>query len=82
VASQNLSMTALAIHMSEVHSVKMMNPKENQYSKGKRKSKGNKGKGDTKDANNDGEGKNEKRKVKFPCKLCVDDHLNRQFPQL
>jgi hypothetical protein len=25
--------------------------------------------------------KDEKRKVKFPCKLCGDDHLTHQFPQ-
>jgi hypothetical protein len=68
--------------MSEVHSVQMMNPKENQQSEGKRKSKGKKGKGDKKVANNVGEGKNEKKKVKFPCKLCVDDHLTHQCPRL
>jgi hypothetical protein len=31
-------------------------------------------------ANNDGEGKNEKKKVKFPCNICMDDHLTHQFP--
>jgi hypothetical protein len=55
----------------------MTNPKENQQSKGKIKGKGKKGKGgsDKKVANNVGEGKNEKKKVKFLCKLWLDDHL-------
>jgi hypothetical protein len=39
-------------------------------------------------ANNDilkinvGEGKKEKKKVKFPCKLCIDDHLTHLCPKL
>jgi hypothetical protein len=32
--------------------------------------------------NNAGEGKKEKRKVKFPCKLCMDDHLTHLSPKL
>jgi hypothetical protein len=32
--------------------------------------------------NNVGEGKKEKRKVKFPCKLCIDDHLTHLCPKL
>jgi hypothetical protein len=32
--------------------------------------------------NNVGKGKNEKRKVKFPCKLFMDDHLTHQCPRL
>jgi hypothetical protein len=31
---------------------------------------------------NVGEGKREKRKVKFPCKLCIDDHLTHLCPKL
>jgi hypothetical protein len=54
----------------------MTNPKGNQQTEGNRKHKNKKGKGDKKDANNVGEGKNEKRKVKFPCKLCTDDQLS------
>jgi hypothetical protein len=49
---------------------------------GKKKQKYKKGNGDKKVANNDGEGKTEKRKVKFLCKLCTDDHLNYLCPQL
>jgi hypothetical protein len=34
----------------------------------------------TKKANKNFEGeKNENRKVKFPCKICGDDHLTHQF---
>jgi hypothetical protein len=62
--------------------VQSKNPKGNQQTEGKRKHKNKKGKGDKKAANNVGEGKNEKRKVKFPCKLCMDDHLTHQCPRL
>jgi hypothetical protein len=51
--------------------------------------KGGRNNNKTKDsANNDrsntnvGEGKKEKRKVKFPCKLCKDDHLTHLCPKL
>ena len=60
----------------------MTNPKGNQQPEGKRKAKGKKGKGDKKVYNNDGEGKNEKKKVKFLCIIFVDDHLTRQCPRL
>jgi hypothetical protein len=62
--------------------VQSKNPKGNQQTDRKRKYKNKKGKGDKKAVNNVGEGKNENRKVKFPCKLCRDDHLTHQFPQL
>jgi hypothetical protein len=52
-----------------------MNPKGNQQFEGNRKSKKKKGKGNKKVVNNVGEGKNKKRKVKFLCKICMDDHL-------
>jgi hypothetical protein len=29
-----------------------------------------------------GEGKKEKRKVKFPCNICIDDHLTHLCPKL
>jgi hypothetical protein len=82
VANQTPSSTSPVTQTSDVHSVQSTNPKGNQQTEGKRKSKNKKGKGDKKAANNVGEGKNEKRKVKFPCKLCMDDHLTHQFPQL
>jgi hypothetical protein len=82
VASQTPGSAAPATQMSDVHSVQSMNPKGNQQSEGKRKSKNKKGKGDKKVVNNVGEGKNEKRKVKFLCNLCTDDHLTHQCPRL
>jgi hypothetical protein len=65
MANQTPSSTSPVTQMSYVHSVQSMNPKGNQQSEGKRKSKNKKGKGDKKVVNNVGEGKNEKRKVKF-----------------
>jgi hypothetical protein len=62
--------------------VKSTTPKDNQQTKVKKKQKNKKGKGDKKDANNVGERKTEKRKVKFLCKFCADDHLTHLFPQL
>jgi hypothetical protein len=32
--------------------------------------------------NNVGEGKKERHKVKFPCKICTDDHLTHLCPKL
>jgi hypothetical protein len=82
VANQTPSSAAPVTQTSDVHSVQSTNPKGNQQSEGKRKYKNKKGKGDKKAVNNVGEGKNEKRKVKFLCNLCTDDHLTHQFPQL
>jgi hypothetical protein len=57
-----------------------MNSKGNQQTEENRKAKRMKGKWDKKDVNNVGEGTNGKKKVKFPCKLCTNDHLTHQFP--
>jgi ribosomal protein L44E len=76
------SLAAPVTQTLDVHSVKSTNPKGNQQTEGKRKSKNKKGKGDKKVVNNIGERKNEKRKVKFPCKICMDDHLTHQCPRL
>jgi hypothetical protein len=78
MANQNWSTTTPSTHTLEVHSVKVMNPKENHYLEEKIKSKGKKSKGDKKACNNVGEGQNKKRKVKFPCNLCMNDHLTHQ----
>jgi hypothetical protein len=75
VPSQTPSSVAPVTQTSDVHSVQLTNPKGNQQTEGKKKQKNKKGKGDKKAGNNVGEGKNEKRKVNFPCKLCTDDHL-------
>jgi hypothetical protein len=82
MANQTPSSVSPITLKSNVHSVQSTNPKGNQQSKGKRKSKNKKGKEDKKVANNIGEGKNEKRKVKFLCKICMDDHLNHQCSRL
>jgi hypothetical protein len=72
------------------------NPNGNQQLGGnKRKGRGNNRKGGRNNDNkpkdnakndrlkvNAGEGKKEKRKVKFPCKLCIDDHLTHLCPKL
>jgi len=68
--------------MSDVHSVQSTNPKGNQQSEGKRKSKNKKGKEDKKVVNNYSEGKNEKRKVMFSYNIFTDEHLTHKFPQL
>jgi hypothetical protein len=81
----------------DVHSVQSSsNPNGNQQPGGnKRKGRGNNHKGgknnnnkakdnnnNDKSNNNVGEGKKEKRKVKFPCKLCKDDHLTHLCPKI
>jgi len=67
MANQNFSIVSLATHMSEVHSVDMKNPKENQQSDGKRKRKGKKRKlgTDKKVANNASEGKTRRKRLSF-----------------
>jgi hypothetical protein len=62
--------------------VKTRNPQDNQQTEGKRKGKGKRVRGVMikKDANNVGEGKNEKKKVTFLCNICTNNHLTQQFP--
>ena len=57
--------------------------------KGRNNRKGGKNKNKPKEKDNNGrlndnagEGKKEKRKVKFPCKICTDDHLTHLCPKL
>ena len=76
--------------MMDVLLVKSSSPKGNQQlgrnkNKGKNNWKGgNKNDNDNNDKNmNNGWGdKKPKRKVKFPCKLCKDDHLTHLCPQM
>jgi len=82
MVSQTPSLVSLATQTLEVHSVQSKNAKSNQQPKGKRKSKRKKDKGDKKAANNANEGKNEKKKVKFLCNICTDDHFTYQCPWL
>jgi hypothetical protein len=70
------------------------NPNGNQQpggtkKKGRNNRKGGKNGNKPKDNNNNektgsnaGEGKRERCKVKFPCKLCIDDHLTHLCPKL
>jgi hypothetical protein len=78
---------------TDVHLVQSSaNPNGNQQpggnkKKGRNNCKGGKNGNKPKENNenmgsNDGEGKKEKCKVKFPCKLCTDDHLTHLCPKL
>jgi hypothetical protein len=79
----------------DVHSVQLSkNPKGDQQPdgnkrKGRKNRKGGKNGNKPKEKDNNGkkndnggEGKKEKRKVKFPCKICTDDHLTHLCPKL
>jgi hypothetical protein len=92
-----LSVSSTPTQSTDVHYVQSStNPNGNQQPGGnKRKGHGNNRKGGRnnnnkpkENANNDrlkvnaGEGKKEKQKVKFPCKLCTDDHLTHLCPKL
>jgi hypothetical protein len=59
-----------------------MNPKANQQPEGKKKQWKKKGKGEKKDTNNVGGGETEKRKSKYLCNLCMDDHPTHLCPRL
>ena len=48
--------------------------------KNKRRKKGEGNQNKQKPANNANGGKKEKKKVKFPCKLCHEDHLTHICP--
>ena len=96
--STNQSASGQATTMSHptqttnVLSVQSSNPKGNQQpgrnkKKGKNSKKGgNKNVNDTNDKNNNnnnvGGDKKSKQKVKFPCKLCEDDHLTHLGPRI
>jgi hypothetical protein len=89
------SSTTSSTDVHYVHS--SSNPNGNQQPRGnKKKGQGNNHKdvknnnnnkakyenNNDKSNNNVGEGKKEKRKVKFPCKLCKDDHLTHLCPKI
>ena len=71
-----------------INVVQASNPKGNQQSDGKKKGQNNKkkgknGKGNANKTNEHvGEGPKEKRKEKFPCKLCAGDHLTHLCPKI
>jgi hypothetical protein len=79
VASQTPALAAPPTQTSEVHSVQMANPKANQQPKGKKKQH-KKSKGDKKQTDNSGEGTTEKRKARYPCNLCAEDHPTHLCP--
>jgi hypothetical protein len=80
-ASQTTSLAAPPTQTSEVHSMQSTNPKATQQLEGKKKQR-KKGKGEKKPTDNAGEGTMEKRKVRYPCNLCVEDHPTHLFPRL
>jgi hypothetical protein len=69
---------------SDVHTVQSKTQKGPQHPREKNKGKGKKGSGgNDKNPNKNVEGeKSEKRKVKFPCNICGDDHLTHQCPKM
>jgi hypothetical protein len=56
--------------------------RNNNHKGGKNNNKPKDNRNNEKTNNNDGEGKKERRKVKFPCNLCTDDHLTHLCPKL
>lgn len=73
---------------SFINTIQASNPKGNQNFDAKKKGRGKKKNQDgksnvNKPKNNAGEGgKESKKKVKFPCKLCSGDHLNHLCPKI
>jgi hypothetical protein len=80
-ASQTTALAAPPTQTSEVHSVQTTNPKANQQPEGKKKQR-KKSKGDKKPNDNAGEGTTEKRKARYPCNLCAEDHPTHLCPRL
>jgi hypothetical protein len=79
-ASQTTTLAAPATKTSEVHTVKLTNPKATPQPEGKKKQR-KKDKGDKKPTDNAGGDNTEKWKVRYPCNLCVEDHPTHLFPQ-
>jgi hypothetical protein len=80
-ASQTNVSAAPPTQTSEVHSVQTTNPKANQQPDGKKKQR-KKSKGDKKPNDKAGEGTTEKRKARYPCNLCAEDHPAHLCPRL
>jgi hypothetical protein len=80
-ASQTTASAAPPTQTSEVHSVQTTNPKANQQPEGKKKQR-KKSKGDKKPNDKAGEGNIEKRKARYPCNLCAEDHPTHLCPRL
>jgi hypothetical protein len=80
-ASQTTALAAPPTQTLKVHSVQTTNPKATQQPEGRKKQR-KKGKGDKKPIDNVGEGTTEKRKARYPCNLCVEDHPTHLCPRL
>ena len=71
-----------------INVVQASDPKGNQQSDGKKKGRNNKKKDKNRKGNANktnehvGEGPKEKKKVKFPCKLCAGDHITHLCPKI
>jgi hypothetical protein len=61
--------------------VQSTNPKPPQQFEGKKKQR-KKGNGDKKSNDNVGGNNTEKWKVRYPCNLCMEDHLTHLCPRL
>jgi hypothetical protein len=96
VGGPTLSVSSNPTHSMDVHSVKSsIGPNGNQqHGRNKKKGRNNNRKGgknnnkpkdngnNEKTNNNVGEGKKQRRNVKFPCNVCTNDHLTHLCPKL
>jgi hypothetical protein len=80
-ASQTTVLIAPPTKTSDVHTMQSTNTKATQQPEGKKK-QCKKGKGDKKPTNNAGGGTTKKRKARYPCNLCAEDHPIHQCPWL
>jgi hypothetical protein len=80
-ANQTTALASPPTKTSDVHTVQSTNPKATQQPEGKKKQR-KKGKGDKKPIDNVGGGNTEKWKVRYPCNLCMEDHLTHLCPWL
>jgi hypothetical protein len=80
-ASQATALAAPPTQTSEVHSVQTTNPPAHQQPEGKKKQR-KKSKGDKKPNDKAGEGTTEKKKARYPCNLCAEDHPTHLCPRL
>jgi hypothetical protein len=80
-ANQTTALVAPPTKTSDVHTVQSTNPKATQQPEGKKKQR-KKGKGDKKPTDNTNGGNTEKRKVRYPCNLCAEDHPTHLCPRL
>jgi hypothetical protein len=80
-ANQTTALATPPTKTLDVHTVQLTNPKATQQFEGKKKQR-KKGKGDKKPTDNAGGENTEKRKARYPCNLCVEDHPTHLCPRL